>query len=224
MMASEILGRGVYSVPEAAAYTGLAASTVSRWTFGYRTYPGIIEPGLPSLGTTRAISFLTLMELYLMKRLKDHGLPAEKLRVAAGEVARREGITHPYAFERLSDFLKHDNSDFYYRVGNDWEQITGRHRDHMVWDLVVEPYLHEVEFDDSYARRWFPSASGGLVVLDPAVKFGDPVIAGTRIPTANILDQLEAGDSESVVANYYDLTVEQVQAARGFELRTRQAA
>lgn len=226
MKTNDILGRGVYSVSEVAAYTGLKWSTVNRWAFGYREYPGIVDPDLPQIEGAKAVSFLALMELYLMRRFQECGLPADKLRIAAGSVARRLGIDHPFAFERLGDYLKHDNRDFFFRdlLGSDWEQLTGRNPGNFVWDEIVNPYLHEVEFEGDYARRWFPAESDRLVVLDPAIKFGEPVLTGTRIPTANVADMVDAGDSVSTVAESYDLTVKQVQAALGFERRLHKAA
>ncbi len=52
------------------------------------------------------------------------------------------------------------------------------------------------------------------VELDPRVCAGTPVIRGTRIPIAVILDQLAGGESwESVIENYPALTAEDIQAA-----------
>ena len=223
MDAHAILGRGIYSTADAARLTGLTRSKVDRWAFGYRGYSGIVDPDLPSVGPYRSISFLTLMELYLMRRLQDKGIAAEKFRVAALEVAKATGIEHPFAFEHLGDFLLHDNRDFYLQDG-ELTKITGRNQYNTVMKTVVEPYLSEVEFESEYVRRWFPSEADRLIVVDPAIKFGEPVVSGSRIPTANIVDQINAGDTADFVAECYGLTVEQVLAAEGFERRFNRAA
>lgn len=218
-----ILGRGIYSTSDAAKLIGLARSKVDRWAFGYRGYPAIVTPDLPRVGTHKSISFLSLMELYLMRQLQDAGIKADKFRVAALEVSQLKSIEHPFAFEHLGEFLLHDNRDFFIQ-GEDLMQITGRNRNNTVWKAAIEIYLNEVEFEAEYVRRWFPPDSGRLIVVDPAVKFGEPVVSGTRIPTANIVDQIAAGDSAAFVAECYGLTVEQVSAAEGFERRFNQAA
>ena len=224
-MMSDILGRGIYSVPEVALYTGLKSSTVNRWAFGYREYPGIVDPDIPQIGQGKAISFLAMMELYLMSRFLDAGLRPEKFRIAAGEVARIKGLSHPFAFEHLQEYIREDGRDFYYRTGEDaWQKLTGRNRGNFAWDLVVRPYLHEVEFQGDYARRWFPASAGHLIVLDPAIQFGEPVISGTRVPTAIIAEQLMAGDQPSLLAEGYGLTLEQIRAAERFESRLDRAA
>ena len=218
-----VLGRGIYSTTEAARLTGLTRSKVDRWAFGYRDYRGIVDPDLPNSGPYRSISFLTLMELYLMRRLQDKGIAAEKFRIAAGELARLKGVEHPFAFEHLGEFLLHDNKDFFLQE-EDLTQITGHNRDNMVLKTVIKPYLQEVEFEAEYVRRWFPVESDRLIVVDPAIKFGEPVVSGTRVPTANIIDQMNGGDSASFVAECYGLTLAQVEAAEGFERRFNRAA
>lgn len=52
---------------------------------------------------------------------------------------------------------------------------------------------------------------------DPAVMFGKPVIAGTRITVEHILRSLAAGDTpEQICADYPPLTVEDIRAAQEF--------
>ena len=51
------------------------------------------------------------------------------------------------------------------------------------------------------------------IVVDPAVRFGRPVIIGTRVPVATIVAKLAGGMSVAEVIAEYDVTVEDVQAA-----------
>ena len=53
-----------------------------------------------------------------------------------------------------------------------------------------------------------------LVVIDPAVMMGKPVIRGTRITVELILEKLAAGDSEEqILESYPRLTREAIHAA-----------
>lgn len=218
---STILGQGVYSVSDAARYARLSTSSVDRWVFGYRNYPSLVNPDVPRLGRDRAISFLALIELCLIGRFKGQGVPPRKFRQAATALAGTEGITHPFAFERV---LRTDGRDLFAPAGHDYVQLTGRRREHLVWKLVVEPFFKEIDFEREFARRWYPPEGDRLVVLDPAIRFGQPVLQGTRIPTGAVADQVEAGDRVAFVAKCYDLTRSQVEAARRFELRYKRAA
>jgi uncharacterized protein (DUF433 family) len=56
-----------------------------------------------------------------------------------------------------------------------------------------------------------------LVVIDPAVMLGKPVIRGTRITVELILEKLAAGDSEEeILESYPRLTREAIRAALDF--------
>ncbi len=49
--------------------------------------------------------------------------------------------------------------------------------------------------------------------VDPEVRFGKPVIAGTRVPVSVIVGAVAGGDSWSEVAQQYGITEEDVRAA-----------
>jgi uncharacterized protein (DUF433 family) len=52
------------------------------------------------------------------------------------------------------------------------------------------------------------------ITVDPTVHFGQPCIAGTRIPVYCVLELVQAGiPFDEIVANYYpDITIEDVKA------------
>ncbi len=51
------------------------------------------------------------------------------------------------------------------------------------------------------------------IVVDPAVRFGRPVIRGTRVPVALVIARLAGGMDTVEIMAEYDLTAEDVQAA-----------
>ncbi len=52
------------------------------------------------------------------------------------------------------------------------------------------------------------------IEIDPRVCNGKPVIKGTRIPVAVILEQIAEGESwQDLVAGYPELTIEDIKAA-----------
>lgn len=50
------------------------------------------------------------------------------------------------------------------------------------------------------------------ITVDPQVKFGKPVIAGTRVPVDLVVGKIAGGMTIDEVATEYELTREQVQA------------
>ncbi len=63
-----------------------------------------------------------------------------------------------------------------------------------------------------------------LIVSDPAVMMGKPVIAGTRITVELILEKLAAGETiEQILDAHPRLTSEAIQAALGFAAKALRA-
>lgn len=54
------------------------------------------------------------------------------------------------------------------------------------------------------------------IVVDPNVRFGQPVIKGTRVPVAVLLDELAAGTATDSIADEYAVTQEDIRAAIRF--------
>lgn len=59
------------------------------------------------------------------------------------------------------------------------------------------------------------------ITLDPAVRFGKPCLAGTRVDVATVVGALAAGDSMDEVEEAYRLTRAQVLAALRFASPSR---
>ena len=51
------------------------------------------------------------------------------------------------------------------------------------------------------------------IIIDPNVRFGKPVIVGTRVPVDVIIGKIAGGMTLEEVEHEYDLTHKQVQAA-----------
>jgi uncharacterized protein (DUF433 family) len=52
--------------------------------------------------------------------------------------------------------------------------------------------------------------------VDPRVRFGQPIIKGTRVPVTVLLDELAAGSAFEIVAKEYSVTQEDIRAAIRF--------
>jgi uncharacterized protein (DUF433 family) len=64
----------------------------------------------------------------------------------------------------------------------------------------------------------------GLIVSDPAVMMGKPVIAGTRITVELVLEKLAAGETvEQILDAHPRLTREAIQAALAFAAQALRA-
>lgn len=57
------------------------------------------------------------------------------------------------------------------------------------------------------------------IVVDPQVRFGKPVIEGTRVPVELVVAKLAGGMTVDEVVEEYELTPEDVRAALGYAAR-----
>jgi uncharacterized protein (DUF433 family) len=81
---------------------------------------------------------------------------------------------------------------------------------------------HGLSFDSlRQANAWSPSE---CVLIDPGLQFGEPCIAGTRVPTETIWALHQAGDSIGLISRMYDLPDSQIKAAVQWEARLAEIA
>lgn len=64
--------------------------------------------------------------------------------------------------------------------------------------------------------RTLPSRMEDLIVIDPKICHGKPVIRGTRVPVAIVVGSLAGGMTFDDVQREFDLTSDQVRAALRF--------
>jgi len=57
------------------------------------------------------------------------------------------------------------------------------------------------------------------IVVDPAIRFGKPVIKGTRVPVELVVAKLAGGMTAEEVAEEYAITLEDIQAALSYAAR-----
>ena len=57
---------------------------------------------------------------------------------------------------------------------------------------------------------------GPRIVVDPGVRFGKPVIQGTRVPVHLIIAKLAGGMKPEEIAEEYEITLDDIQAALSY--------
>ena len=164
------------------------------------------------------IGFHDLLELRLVSAFVQHGVSLPVIRATADAARHRFGTAYPLTAQR---FLTDGKSIFLEAVENSGEtKLIDMPRRQFVFAEIVKPSLYAaVEYDGPDARRWFPLGPGRkIIMLDPAVQFGAPVVAGTGIPTDTLYASfLAEGRDRGAVARIYDVTPRMVDAAVRFE-------
>lgn len=221
----DYLGRGIYSIPEAATLTSLPANQVRRWILGYGgiradippKYAPLFAADYPRMGRSVSISFLDLVEVLFIRSFRKHGVSWGSIRVASQKAAAFLESPHPFA--RRAFYT--DGRDILTRVAQDSgeRELINLVRDQYEMDDIVSPALYEnLEFGDmDFANRWWPLGRSQGVVVDPALNLGKPVVAAYNIPTATLGRMAKTAGNVRQVAEWYEVDEATVLAAIEYE-------
>ena len=213
-----------YRVSEAARYLSLPVSTLRAWTFGQksgtRSFHRVIEPADRRAGL---LSFRNLVEAHVLSSLRvHHRIPLPRIRHDVAVLAQLTGKKRP-----LSDLpLMTDGADLFIRAFG--RGILNVRREQFAIEEVVSAYLQRIESDNLGAISLYPftrkrdaieakalMADPRIVVIDPRISFGRPVLAKSNIRTAVIAQRYLAGESVvSLAADYGRSALEIEEAIR----------
>lgn len=212
-----------YPVSEAGKYLRLPAATLRSW-FAGRSYPTTLgtsrfEPVLrPAAAAPLTLSFENLIEAHVLRSLRtEHGVALVEVRqalaYAEGELRIARLLTRPEL--RTSGgkiFLEHYG-----------ELVNLSASGQLAMRRMFERHLARIEWNALQAAvRLYPFLVGEAadvkpIVIDPAVSFGRPVVAGAFVSTRAILERIDAGEAVEEVARDYEVTVAAIEHAVIFE-------
>lgn len=171
------------------------------------------------------LSFTNLVEAHVLDAIRrKHQIPLDKIRLAIKYLHQEFGSEHPLADNRLET----DGLDLF--VSEYGRLINITRAGQIAMREVLENYLKRVERDPrGTAIRLYPFTrkreidEPRLVVIDPAVSFGRPVLVGTGIPTLAIAERYKAGESVPHLASDYGRSREEIEEAIRCELQLEAA-
>lgn len=202
-----------YPVAEAARLLRVPAGTLRTWFS--------VEGG-------RALNFLELLEAYTIQTLRSrHRLPMRKIRKGIDYLKKDTGETYPLAQHDLG-FETDGVNLFVTRVG---QLVSASERGQLAWRDVLQVFLQRVDYDaQGLALRFYPftrdfrTDGPKSIVIDPAICFGRPSIAGRGISTAMVASRYKAGESMAELAADYACPAELIEEAIRAELDLQAAA
>lgn len=92
------------------------------------------------------------------------------------------------------------------------KEILGVYLKRIEWDargvpIKLYPFTRDTQAEAA------PASDPRVVVMNPAVSFGRPVIAGTGVPVSSIYERYRAGDSVADLARDFCLEIGAVEEA-----------
>ena len=208
----------LYGLSEAALYLRVPIKTLEYWAFGRKPISPVIKAASKQ---PRALSFMNLLECHVLASMRSfYDLRLPKIRRAVAHLNKTSGFRHPLIEEplytnRIDVLIKQI------------DKLVNLSRDgQLVISEIVEAHLERVEYDKTIgAFKFYPfvrERSAGepkLIVINPFLGFGKPVIAGTGISTAVIASRFNARESVPDLAKEYGLETEQIEEAIRWETR-----
>jgi uncharacterized protein (DUF433 family) len=214
-----------YSVAEAAHYLRMPEETLRSWVVG-RLYPvaGRSKRSRPLIHLDdpgkQYLSFINLVEGHVLAAIRRrHGVKLPKVRKALDYVHRHFQVEHPL----IDQSFQTDGLDlFVERYGElinasregqrAMKEILGVYLKRIEWDtkgipIKLYPFTRDTQADAS------PASDPRVVVMNPTISFGRPVIAGTGIPVSSIYERYRAGDSVADLAKDFRLEISAIEEA-----------
>jgi len=223
------LEKPLYGITEAATYLGTPTTTLRYWVRGRDDYPPVIhlpQPQFPLL------SFMNLLEAHVLSAIrKNHNVTLPTIRRAITYISKNipgkgpEATRHP-----LVDLeLKTDGVDLF--VDYYGELINLNEPGQLAMRAILDAYLRRIEYDASgFAARLYPFSrvhgedDPRVVMIDPRISFGKPVVKGTGILTAVLAERFKAGEEVGVLSEDYGIQPKKVEEAIRYELKLPTAA
>lgn len=219
-----------YGILESAHYMRVPLGSLRSWVFGkrYITAEGTKRShpiiNLPDKNKP-LLSFLNLAEVYVLDAIRrGHSISLQKVRKALNYLkkeysSKRPLIEHTFETDGLDLFIT-----FYGNLVN----ISSEGQ--IVMKEIIQAYLKRIEYDEKgLVKRLFPFTrrrelnEPKVIVIDPYISFGRPVLDGTGITTTIIAERYKAGESIDELARDYKRNHNEIEDAIRCELEVRAA-
>ena len=211
-----------YTISEAAHYLTVPAATVRYWSVGQGDHKSLIT--VPRHSPT-LLSFLNLAELHVLATIRrGYVVAMPKIRTAIHYLENHLGPLgrkHPL----ISREMETDGLDLFIEQYGQLINISQAGQTAMR-DIICAA-LRRIDRDPKgipiklypFTRNAMDDAPA-MVVIDPALSAGRPVISGTGLSIQMIAERYKAGESIDRLARDYERNREEIEEAIRCELRT----
>ena len=214
-----LLDRAIYSYADVDRLVGLHGGTARRWLEGYRRGGRFYEPVLrPEPTRSESVTWGEMVEARLLAEFRRQDVPVQRLRPAVVRLREEFG---PYPLAQARPFLDVEGKELVRRVQDEvaldapLRLVVVRNDQYLLAD-VTERFRAAVEYDDGVVTRFRPEHRTPDVVMDARRAFGQPAVRNVRADT--LAEAYRAGSTRDELAELFDLTAEQVDAALRFEM------
>jgi uncharacterized protein (DUF433 family) len=215
----DYVGVGIFTVPDAARLSGVAASRLRRWVYG-RGGAAVIEPQLPAEAGREALGFYNLIEILFIQDLARQHVGFGAIRKLIQRARNQLKDAHPFATRRLHVSGRELFLETATETG-DRHLLNLTSGNFAMLEVLEHAFQRSITFGGpgDHASEWRPYPSLDRIVIDPARKFGRPIDRETGMLTEILAASLiaERGDVDRV-ARLWEVPAEAVRQAAEFEV------
>lgn len=205
-----------YTIVETARYLSVPRTTIAYWVTPQGRQPALIAVAdrRPTL-----LSFFNLAELHVLAAIRRrHTVPMAKVRSAIGWLKRHTSDPADKRHPLISKQLETDGLDLF--VQHYGELVNISRDGQIAIRQVLSAALKRIDRDpNGIPIRLYPFTRSklenapSLVVIDPRLAAGRPVIAGTGLVTEIIAERYKAGESVRELAADYERGIDEIEEA-----------
>ena len=206
-----------YTIAEAAHYLSVPAATIRYWSVGRGEYEPLIT--VPKQSPT-LLSFLNLTELHVLAAIRrKHVVAMPKIRSAIEYLSENVLDVSDRLHPLISCKLETDGLDLFIEQYGQLINISQGGQTAM--RTLISAALTRIARDPQgipiklypFTRPFKLYDAPSMVVIDPALAAGRPVIAGTGLATQVIAERWSAGESVKELAYDYARTEAEIEEA-----------
>lgn len=211
------IGTGIYTASEIAHILQLPYSKVHTWMVKY--WDGKLGKAFETqyswkTENTRAVSFHTLVEFYIMMQLSEAGVKPKEVLKAHNILANKFNTAFPFAKKSLLEGIKTDGKRIYLTMGEDTVTLDGSYQFNL---NLIKAFFKNLDFDsEEVASRFWPLGKEKSVVVDPMRKFGRAVLATHNIYPETLQSHVKAGDSIPYLALVFEISEQEIEDALAY--------
>jgi len=208
------IGIGIYTSSEISKILRVPYSKVYTWMNKY--WDGKLGTTYGSqyswkMDGTRAVSFHTFVEFYIMMRFSEAGVKPKQVLEAHSELAKMYDTIFPFAHKSVLDGIRCDGKRIFLETKKGTIQLNGKKQFEL---SIIQLFFIKLDFDkNDLASRYWPMGKDKAVIVDPKRKFGRVVLNNRNIYPEVLYSHYKAGDSIIYLSAIYELDEQDVNDA-----------
>lgn len=203
-----------YRYSEAAQMAETSPQTVARWFRGYQAPGHRMKPVFAST-RPQLLSYMQLVEVAFVAAFRRLGVKLDDLRRAHEYLREALGVEYPFAQWKL----KADGANILAEVlpASQLFLVVANRHGQLIWTEAIRARFEQFDYEEGLALRWHPRGRDSVVLIDPRIAFGVPIIAGTGVPTHIVKERYVAGEDLQEIEEDFGVSRRQVEQALTFE-------